>query len=97
MISEFDLLQGKIDNVGDFSFRVKAWSISLTTAIVIGAMSRRIHPNAVLVALVGIGAFWLVAKNQSLWQKAFQKRCRVIDDESQIRARSHGAVFRFSW
>lgn len=81
LIAEFELLQGKIDKMGDFAFRVKAWSISLTTAIVVGSVSSQIPPVATLVGLLGIVGFAIVEKQQLIWKSAFQARCRVIDDK----------------
>lgn len=97
LIAEFELLQGKIDKVGDFAFRVKAWSISLTTAIVVGSVSGKIEPRAVWVALVGIAGFWLVALNQSAWKEAFQERCREIDDALRLDAIRRNPLSASTW
>ena len=95
LFDEFALIQGKIDKVGDFLFKVKAWSISLTTAVLIGGASEKIPWYVVLLGLLAIGGFWLLEVHQTVWKKAFQDRCRAIDEELRriaIRSSPHNAV-----
>jgi hypothetical protein len=40
--SEFDLIQTKLDNIGEFKFRVKGWSVTLLTGIIVALFSGKV-------------------------------------------------------
>lgn len=84
LFDEFRLIQDKIDKIGNFHFTVKAWAISLTTAIIAGGVLEKIPPTLVPLGLLAIAGFWLLEEYQSVWQRAFQNRCREIDTQLRL-------------
>ena len=78
---EFWNIQSKFDKLGDFGFKVKAFSITLTSAIVIAGIANKVGGGVVLLALVGLLAFFLLDRYQAAWKKALGARSSEITKE----------------
>ena len=81
--SEFWNIQGKVDKLGDFGFKVKAWSIALTSAFLVGAVSQKFDSWFLPLALFGILAFFILDKYHDVWKNAFVIRCKAIERKMQ--------------
>lgn len=81
LTSEFWEVQAKFDKLGDFGFKVKAFSLTLTSAILIATAANKINGAVALIALLGLGAFYLLEQYQASWKSAFGARSKVITDQ----------------
>lgn len=75
---EYKLLQEKLDRVGDFRFRVKAWLVSLVTAMVVGASLLKL-PSVGFLGLPIIGLFWMMERYYDVLQSGLSKRLNVLE------------------
>lgn len=80
MWDEYKLLQGKVDNIGDFRFRIKSWAMTLLMGFVIGGFASKIPTIMYLTVLLPLMImFHIFDRNQSIWLGAFTQRLRKIE------------------
>jgi hypothetical protein len=84
--SEYDLTQAKIDSIGEFRFKVKGWSITLQTALLIALFSERgIRLQGfipLIVAVFGLSiifAFHCLEYHQKILGSALGRRASDIE------------------
>lgn len=76
---EYKLLQGKVDSIGAFKFQVRGWAITLIGAFLVSGISANITPYAFLGGLAIIGMFFLIDRNQQVWQTAYVNRLAQLE------------------
>ena len=77
---EYQILQGKVDKIGEFRFKVRGWTITVVSAVVIGSYNLE-PPTTYLIFLpfLLILAFQLLEKNQDIWQNIFIRRILELE------------------
>lgn len=82
LLEEYKLLQGKIDKIGEFKFKVRGWSFTLVTALVVGTAKSDLtwlHIVALSVAMfLLLVAFNVMEQYQNELGRAFGKRATDI-------------------
>jgi len=73
--AEFWQIQSKFDKLGDFGFKVKAFSLTLTSAILLAVIANKVSGWVGFLALIGLMAFFLLEKYQAAWKDAMGGRC----------------------
>jgi hypothetical protein len=84
---EYELIQGKIDELGEFKFRVRGWSLTLQTAIIAAALSGKafeapspkLYVCASIGALVIIGLFHMLEQEKEFFSAALSNRAVLIE------------------
>ena len=79
--AEFWQIQSKFDKLGDFGFKVKAFSLTLTSAILLAVIANKVSGWVGCLALIGLMAFFLLEKYQAAWKDAMGGRCKEIAQE----------------
>jgi hypothetical protein len=85
--AEFDLIQRKIDHIGEFENRVRGWSLTLQTAIIAALFSGKLPEMAsgyvtVLLGLPAIGVIFLfhyLEQRQRILSRALGRRAIAIE------------------
>jgi len=85
---EYKILQGKLDKIGDFRFRIKSWTITLFTGFVLGSFASPLPKVSFLFAFVIVALFHYFERYQLIWQKAYLKR--IIELEKHLQERTNG-------
>ncbi|MEO0964297.1 MAG: hypothetical protein AAFY08_04180 [Planctomycetota bacterium] len=76
---EYVLVQEKIDKFSDATFKVKTWSVTVMSALLIGIAATNTSPLLYLLTLFPILSFYLLERYQKMWQNALSSRARVLD------------------
>ncbi|HUE02973.1 MAG TPA: hypothetical protein VMR62_25620 [Bryobacteraceae bacterium] len=83
LVSEYRILQDKIDKIAGFRFTIRGWSVTLVIASSIGAVTANLSPGWVLCGLIPfIVAFLCMEQAQLRNRRTFGRR--VIDIERRI-------------
>ncbi len=87
-LEEYKILQGKIDKIGDFRFKIKSWTITLFTGFILGTLVSPLPKITFLFAFVIVALFHYFEGYQSIWHKVYSKR--IIEIENQLRKSTPG-------
>ena len=80
LIEEYRLVQTKIDNIGGFKFRVRGWSITAASGLLIASSSDPLPNAACLLAPLVIIAFAYLEQEQDELALALGNRARLIEN-----------------
>ncbi len=78
-LEEYKIIQAKVDKIGDFSHKVKGWSLTITAGIVAGTASTDVPAWFALGAIVTTFLFWLGDKQQQRLKTILMKRATAIE------------------
>lgn len=85
-LEEYRLVQGKIDKIGEFRFIVRGWAVTLATAIVGAAEIAKLHPGSMLLAIVALGVFAAVERQEERVGETLAKRAKRLESHLAISA-----------
>jgi hypothetical protein len=68
-----DLLQGVITRLGGNSFQLKGWSVALAS-VIIGLTAKDSHPTLSWLALIPVGAFWVLDAYYLAMERLYRER-----------------------
>lgn len=92
---EYKILQEKLDKIGDFRFRVKAWFVGILTGLLFTSSATGMTLSTAGAALfVGL-AFWFLERHHLHWQRAIEGRACDIEQVLSS-GRVHGETFHRS-
>jgi uncharacterized membrane protein len=83
-LEEYRLVQEKIDKIGEFRFIVRGWAVTLATAIVGAAEIAKLHPGSMLLAIIALGVFAAVERQQERVGDTLGRRARHLETYLQI-------------
>lgn len=78
-LEEYKILQGKIDKIGEFHFKIKEWSITIVLAFVLGTRAFQAPAPYLLILLPVILVLWLLEKQQTVLQRRFGARALLLE------------------
>ena len=76
---EYKILQGKIDRIADFRFRIKGWAVTIVLALLASGYIAKLPWYAYLAYLLVVLMFYMLERPQDLWHKAFVARLIEIE------------------
>lgn len=91
---EYKLLQGKIDNLGEFEFKIRGWAVTLTAGAFAAAKAVEqptLLPGGLMFVLVMLGLFEI--SKTTPWKKAFINRINALERKARSAESGHSAGF----
>ena len=76
---EYKLIQGKIDKIGDFQFKVKGWSATLLGAVLFGGVATSNLRSALLGGILIVIMFHITETRQRWLGKRLGRRATAIE------------------
>lgn len=76
---EYEIIQNKLDKIGEFKFRIKGWSITLISALVAASFHKDYSQSILLVGPLIILVFQRTEFDQHLLQRTLSTRARFIE------------------
>src|SRR5437762_3281484 len=76
---EYKLIQSKIDNIGEFQFKVKGWSVTVLGAALFGGAATSRFGTALFCAFVVAVLFHLSERRQRSLSKRLGRRALAIE------------------
>lgn len=91
LMREYQILQEKIDKIGEFRFTIKGWALTLDTGTVLAAFATSLDRCfAILLLLCVVLALWFLELRQIRLTEIFQNRAFRIEKAIMRRLTSHG-------
>jgi hypothetical protein len=83
--SEYDIIQGKIDNIGDFKFKVRGWLITVYSAFLYSIFSGQVPiTTCIPVGLFIVLIFYFLEREQVILQHRLSNRAKKIEKAVHI-------------
>jgi hypothetical protein len=77
---EIELVQGKIDSIGEFQFKIRAWSITATSGVVIIGLSHKVTPEALFINILAALTFWSLEVQQRAVRMNLSERAVALEN-----------------
>ena len=91
LMREYQVLQGKIDKIGEFRFTIKGWALTLDTGTALAAFATSLDRRFAILLLLGVVvALWFLELRQIRLTEIFQNRAFRIEKVIMRRLTSHG-------
>jgi len=78
-LEEYRLVQGKIDKIGEFRFIVRGWAVTLAIAVVATAELAKLHPIAMLLAILALGVFAAAERREERLAAVLRRRAQRLE------------------
>ncbi len=79
VFDEFKLAQDKIDRIGEFLFKIRAWAITGNSGLIVGVMSDKLSALGLVVGIVATFAFWYLERHQRYLRDGYSDRAMVLE------------------
>lgn len=84
LAQEYGIIQGKMDKIGDFRFKVRGWALTLVLGLFVAAISFRASPGmAALGSVLLTFLFWLLEEEQNCNYRVLRGRAGSIEQKLQ--------------
>lgn len=79
LFDEFKLAQDKIDRIGEFLFKIRAWAITGNSGLIVGVLSDKFSPLGLIIGIAATFAFWSLERHQRHLRDGYSDRAMVLE------------------
>lgn len=79
VFDEFKLAQDKIDRIGEFLFKIRAWAITGNSGLIVGVLSDKFSALGLIIGIVATFAFWYLEQHQRYLRDGYSDRAMVLE------------------